>query len=214
MEGNINTRILDFTDNNLKDISKCVENGGIVVVPTENVYGFIFSGNYTQTLERVYELKRRPHNKGFVISVTKETIEQFAFLSPIVKEIIDNCWPSSLVVVLDKKPSISDDITGGLNSAAFINLKSPVVDYIVKNVKGPICGTTCNLSGESEIIKCSDAIKYFKNHVDIIVNNDAMLEFNTHSTIISFVEDPPRVLRKGAFSPEYIKEKYVPNLMI
>lgn len=214
MDKIINTKILKITNNNLKKISDCVEKGGIVIVPTENVYGFIFSGNYPQTLERVYELKRRPHNKGFVISVNKKTIEQFAYISPLVKEVIDNCWPSSLVIVIDKKPSISDRITGGLNSAAFINLRNPVVNYIVEKVKGPICGTTCNISGQPSIIKCNDAIKFFNHQVEIIVDNDSMLEFYTHSTIISFAEDPPKILREGAFSSEYLKEKYVPNLLI
>lgn len=209
-----NTKVVKFSQAVLPEAAKCVAKGGIVIIPTENVYGFIFSGKYPQTLNNVYDLKKRPREKAFVVSTTKESIEQYAFVSDSVKQIINSCWPSSLVFVLDKKKTVPDYITGGLKNAAFVSLKSPIADYIVRHVDGPVCGTTCNISGEREITKCTDALKLFNNKVELVIDDDSMLEHNTHSTIITFSENPPRVLRQGAFSPEIIKEKYAPDLIV
>jgi L-threonylcarbamoyladenylate synthase len=155
----------------LIDAVKYVERGDVVIIPTENVYAFIFSGRYTKTIDRVYDIKKRPRKKGFVICTTKEGISEYADLPPEAQNIVNSIWPAPISIVLKKKPTISDEVTSGLDSAAFMCLKSPVISYITENAVGPICATTCNISGQPEIQTYEDAEKYFGDLVDLITKD-------------------------------------------
>lgn len=198
----------------LIDAVKCVDRGDVVIIPTENVYAFIFSGRYTKTIDRVYDIKNRPRKKGFVICTTKEGIGEYADLPPEAQNIVDSIWPAPISIVLKKKPTISDEVTSGLDSAAFMCLKSPVISYITENAVGPICATTCNISGQPEIQTFEDAEKYFGDLVDLIIKDDSLAIYRIPTTIVSFVEDKPTVLRVGGIPPEKLKEKLIPDLVI
>lgn len=207
-------RTAEHNQEALIEAVKYVENGGVVIVPTENVYGFVFSGKYSKTIDKIYSIKKRPRQKGFVICTSKDEINLYAEVPAVAQKIIDLCWPAPVSLVLKKKPTISDDITSGLDSAAFMCLKSPIISFLAKNVDGPVCATTCNISGQPEIRKFADAVKYFSDSVDFIINDDSLMTYGIPTTIITFVEYTPRVLRKGGYSPEELKEKFIPNLVI
>lgn len=191
-----------------------VERGDVVIIPTENVYAFIFSGRFTKTIDRVYGIKKRSRKKGFVVCTTKEGISDYAILPPEAQNIVNSIWPAPVSLVLKKKPSISDEITCGLDSAAFMCLKSPVIRYITENAVGPVCATTCNISTQSEIHTFVDAAKYFGDVVDLIIEDDTLETYGIPTTIVSFVEDKPTVLRTGGFPPKELKEKYISDLII
>jgi Sua5/YciO/YrdC/YwlC family protein len=193
---------------------KYVERGDVVIIPTENVYAFIFSGRYTKTIDRVYSIKKRPRKKGFVVCTTKEGIFNYANLPPEAQNIVNSIWPAPVSLVLKKKPTISDEVTSGLDSAAFMCLKSPVISYITENAVGPVCATTCNISGQPEIHTFEDAVKYFGDLVDLIIKDDSLATYGIPTTIVSFVEDKPTVLRVGGIPPEELKEKLIPDLVI
>lgn len=93
-------------------------------------------------------------------------------------------------------------------------LKSPVIRYITENAVGPVCATTCNISTQPEIHTFVDAVKYFGDVVDLIIGDDSLATYGIPTTIVSFVEDRPTVLRTGGFPPMELKEKYISDLII
>lgn len=193
---------------------EAVKTGGIVIVPTENVYGFIVSSKFPDSIDRIYKIKKRPTNKAMVISVTKDIASKYGYLSPLVVDFINDVWPAPIVIIVNKKDTVPDQITCGKDTVAMLSLNSEVVNRVVTAVEGPICGTTCNFSGEKAVTTVDKAIELFGDLVDVIIEGDQFLKNGKASTIINFVEDPPQVLRIGSYSPEVIKQQFIPNLNI
>ena len=209
----MNIKIVNSNESGIEQAIITLRNGGVTILPTENVYGFFVNGQFENSVERVYQIKHRDINKPMVLFVTKDSAEQYAFLNPSAEKIIEHCWPAPVSIVLKKRKNVSDIITRGLDTVAMMQLSSAVIDRVCRIVEGPICGTTCNYSGEPEIKKSSVAVELFEKDVDLIVEGDELLSFGKPSTIVDLSGSTPKVLRVGAFPVDRLREDYLPSLI-
>ncbi len=203
--------ILKADEHGIREAMRFLKEGKVTILPTENVYGFFVNGNFAQSIEQVYEIKKREKNKPFVVFVTKETAAGYGYIPEEALRIVADCWPAPVSIVVNKKPTVSDTITRGLGTVAMMCLGSRVIKAVCENVQGPICGTTVNYAGEEEIKISQAATERFGDVVDLIVEGDELLEYGKPSTIVDFTKEVPTIIRVGAFPVDVLK-KYVPRL--
>ena len=101
----------DYTK--LKEPAQIIKNGGIVVFPTETVYGIGTNGLNENSIKRLYEVKQRPLNKPISLLVNSiEMIEQITQnISELEYKLIKKFMPGPFTIILKKKDIVPNILT-------------------------------------------------------------------------------------------------------
>ncbi|MDI3484317.1 MAG: L-threonylcarbamoyladenylate synthase [Methanobacteriaceae archaeon] len=185
-------------DKNLKDDLKAartiLKNGGIVLYPTDTLYGLGVNAFNEEAIKRLYRLKRRPPDKPISICLhDTKWIEKVAHLNPKVERIIKKLLPGPFTIILKKRDRVPQILTGGSEK---IGIRIP--DNIISrrlSKEFPITSTSANISGMKTHNNIKDIIQQI-GEVNLAI--DAGPLKGGASTVIDLTTDPPKILRKGA----------------
>lgn len=203
-----NTEILKIKDYrelpSFEAQSLAVRNGGIVAFPTETVYGIAVSANCDETVEAVFRLKARDRGKPLTLHISDiSVVDDFVAwdrMSEKDREIFwqlsERSWPGPLAVILPKKESVSDILTGGLSTISFRFPSHPVALAFIDACGGAVAGTSANLSGNFSCTSGKAVYEELGGRIDWIIDADNGI-LGLESTVIS-VAGGVRVLRQGA----------------
>ena len=203
---------MDFT--NEKDYTKLIKpaeiikNGGIVVFPTETVYGIGTNGLDENAIRKLYEVKERPLNKpinllvssiDMIKSVTKDITELEYFL---IKEF----FPGPLTIILKKKSIVPDILTAGNDTIGIRMPDQEIALRLIEYAGVPIATPSANISGNPSGIEMKKIMEEFKEKVDCYIDGGKS-KIGLASTIIQVVNEVPIILREGSISKQQIMEK-------
>ena len=151
-----------------KDIeipSSIIKNGGIVVFPTETVYGIGTNGLDKEAVERLYKIKERPLNKPISLLVSDfEMIEKVAKnISEIEYKIMKKFFPGPLTIILNKKDIVPDIVTSGGNTVGIRIPKEEITRKLIEYAGVPIAAPSANISGKPSGIDLQEIIKEYKD---------------------------------------------------
>ena len=172
---------------------KVLKNGGLIVYPTETVYGIGADIFNQEAVNRIYELKGRETTKSLSIAIEKTEIGTYAEVNESVQELIENYLPGPLTLILKKKEKVPDWISPN----PYVGIRVPenkTVQRIIQEF-GPITSTSANLSGQKEPTNCEDISKQIKNGVDYVLD-EGETKYKGPSTVVK-VNDKVEILRKG-----------------
>jgi L-threonylcarbamoyladenylate synthase len=184
-----------------------LKRGGVVVCPTDTVYGVGAAINIERAVERVYQIKGRPLGRALpILLADKSQIAEVAkVVPPLAWRLADRFFPGALTIVLFKADSVSDIVTGGLKTIAVRIADHPIPIAVVRGLGAPIVGTSANLSGSPSALTAEEARDQLGEWVDMIIDG-GRCPGGTESTIIDLTGERPRILRKGPISLEELKE--------
>ncbi len=185
--------------------------GGIVLFPTETVYGIGASAKNFNACKKIYKIKNRPADNPFILHVSSiDAICEIAFLDSNTRKIMELYSPGPLTVILKKRDSkiFSSDLeTVGLR----IPRNKTALDFL--SLAGvPIAAPSANFSGKPSITRFDDAVKDFGGKVDLILKG-VEPEIGIESTVVDFTSNPPILLRHGEISQTELV-KNIPNLRV
>lgn len=185
--------------------AKIIKNGGIVVFPTETVYGIGVNGLDKQAIERLYKIKKRPTDKPISLLVSDmQMIEYLAKdISDIEYRIMRAFFPGPLTIILKKKEIIPDILTANKNTVGIRMPSDKIAQKIIEYVKSPIATTSANISGNLSGIEIKDIINDFGQNVDYYIDSGKS-KIGTGSTIVEVINGIPCILRKGSITEEQI----------
>jgi len=184
-----------------------LKQGGIVACPTDTVYGVGAAINIERAVERVYQIKGRPHSRALPILLAEkyQLAEVSKVVPPLARRLADRFFPGALTIVLPKADSVSDIVTGGLKTIAVRIADHPIPIAIVRGLGVPIVGTSANLSGSPSALTAEEVRAQLGDRVDMIIDG-GRCPGGRESTIIDLTGDTPRILRKGPISLEELRE--------
>lgn len=175
---------------------RAVEAGGVVVFPTETVWGMGARPDREEAVERIYHLKGRPHDQPLQrLVATMEELEALAVVEGAVRRVIERFMPGSLTLVLDAR----DGGTIGVRIP-----DHPVALALLRRT-GPLAATSANRSGEPTPADPAAIQGLFGDGVDAYLDGDP-LPAGTSSTVLSVVGAEPELLREGAIPRQAIEE--------
>lgn len=180
----------------LNKVSDTIQNDGIIVFPTETVYGIGANALSEKAIKKVYELKERESTKPIsIIVLEKKEIEKYAIIkNEIEQKIIDKYMPGPVTLVLEKKDVIPSIVTAGKNTIGIRIPDNKISIEILKKCKVPIAASSANISG----MESGTDIKYIKNNlknnVDLYIDSGKS-EIGVPSTIIQVIDEKIIVLR-------------------
>ena len=189
----------------IKEPAKIIKNGGIVVFPTETVYGIGVNGLDKQAIERLYKIKKRPIDKPISLLVSDmQMIEYLAKdISDIEYRIMRAFFPGPLTIILKKKEIIPDILTANKDTVGIRMPSDKIAQKLIEYVKSPIATTSANISGNLSGIEIKDIINDFGQNVDYYIDSGKS-KIGTGSTIVEVINGIPCILRKGSITEEQI----------
>ncbi|MDL5501583.1 MAG: L-threonylcarbamoyladenylate synthase, partial [Candidatus Methanoperedens sp.] len=138
------------TGTDIKKASEIIRNNGIVVYPTETVYGIganIFSNI---ALEKVFAIKKRDKDKPVSVAVSDlKMMEDLVYIGKKERHFIEEFLPGPVTVVLKKKAKVPDVLTSGLD---LVGIRFPSHETTIRLIQlagVPITSTSANFSGEA-----------------------------------------------------------------
>ena len=181
----------------LKEAADILGNGGLVIMPTETVYGIASNMADARAIERLYQIKQRPKDKPFSVHIdTKEKIEYFAHDIPVsAYKLMDKFWPGPLTLILKSrnKDTIGIRIPDDNIALRIIALSGVSV----------VC-PSANISGKPAPTNFQDAIKDLEGLVDFAIDAGSTRS-GIESTVVDLTVEPMRILREGAIKKEDIE---------
>ena len=188
------------------ELSKAIEalqNGDIVVYPTDTLYAFGVDVYNKDAVKKVFEVKKRPLDNPLPVAVSNLVdIEKIAFVSDIARDLAEYFLPGPLTMILNKKSVILDVITGGLDNVA-VRIPDNDVALDLLSRYGPITVTSANVHGK-EVPDIISDIKMQFNSDDVAVYLDYGKLTGLPSTIVDMTAGKPRIVRDGAITKEEI----------
>lgn len=199
-----------FSDNIDLDIinecSKAIENGELVVIPTETVYGLGANALNKDAVDNIFKAKGRPQDNPLIIHVSNKDIHKYVKRVPkVASELMDLYWPGPLTLIFEKEDIVPYNTSGGLETIGVRMPNNKVALDIIQNSGVPIAAPSANLSGKPSPTDIDSCIEDLMGRVDYIVGGDEC-EFGLESTVVDCTSDPICILRPGAITIDMLKK--------
>ena len=175
--------------------------GGVVVIPTETVYGLACNAMDAEAVRRVFEIKGRPAENPLIIHLASaDHLDDVAVDIPdIARKLAARYWPGPLTMVLKRNDEVPSETTGGLDTVAVRVPAHPVAHAIIEAAGCPIAAPSANVFMALSPTQAEDVDPEVLVDVDLVVDGGRS-EIGLESTVVDLTEDPPRILRPGAVS--------------
>ena len=202
---------LDCKDNidldKLKEISKIIKNGGIVVFPTETVYGIGTNGLNKEAISRLYEVKQRPINKPISLLVSSIDMAEMVAkdITDMEYKLMDKFFPGPLTIILKKKNIVPDNLTNNTDTVGIRMPDNIIAKKLIEYAKVPIATPSANISGKPSGTDINYIMENFKDKVDYYIDG-GQSKLGIGSTIVKVENGYPLILREGSISKEQIFE--------
>jgi L-threonylcarbamoyladenylate synthase len=177
--------------------------GGIIVYPTETLYGLGASIINQQAVQRIFEIKGR--NIAKPISMAFRNVDhakQFAQFNPTAEKLAEKFLPGPLTIILLSKIPF-DPIFGGEKIAIRI-IDNKVTQQVLYKVKVPITATSANISGKKNPTTAQDVIEQIGERVDLILDA-GKCKHEKPSTVVDCSSGEVKILREGVIDKEKIE---------
>lgn len=195
--------ITELTENNLEEINKVLDEDGVIIFPTDTVYGIACNCYSIEGLKKIFSFKNRPLSKP--INVLTNSIEKIEMVSNGLKEkereLIEKYLPGDLTIIVDKNENVPALLTANLKTIGVRIPNHEIALRILEKYPYPLATTSVNLAGSSPGIEVSDFLEEFKNKVDIIVDG-GKAPIGLPSTIVKIENDSLKILREGNLKVE------------
>ena len=204
------TEVINITteyDRALSETKRLINDGEVVGIPTETVYGLAANALNEDAVKKIFVAKGRPSDNPLIVHIAK-----FEDLEPLVAEIpekvkvmADKFWPAPLTMIMKKSERISNVVSGNLDTVAVRMPKSDYARAIIEACGCPLAAPSANLSGSPSPTNAKYVFDDMNGRIPLIIDGGNS-EIGVESTVITFAEEPPRLLRPGGVTLEEMTE--------
>ncbi len=190
----------------LKPAADLLRSGGLVAFPTETVYGLGADATNPTAVARIFEAKQRPEFDPLIVHVADLTRASYVVAElPRSAEVLANeLWPGPLTMVLPKRSRIPDLVTSGLPGVGLRIPSHTVALELLRLVDLPIAAPSANPFGRISPTTAEHVLQGLDGRIDMVVDGGPCL-VGVESTVISFMENEPVILRPGGCPIETIE---------
>ncbi|HEY0676719.1 MAG TPA: L-threonylcarbamoyladenylate synthase [Chitinophagaceae bacterium] len=158
-----------------KDIDECLtvlRNGGIILYPTDTIWGIGCDATDPLAVEKIYALKQRPGSKSLIVLLADERDVLQYVANPDLR-VFDYLQTTQkpTTVVYDGAIGLADNLVSDDGSLAIRLVNDPFCRHLIKRLRNPLVSTSANLSGEPSPASFSDISEKIKNSVDYVVQH-------------------------------------------
>lgn len=172
---------------------------GLIVFPTDTLYGLACLPGYEDALAKIYATKHRSQTKALPVLIAnlQQLAKIVSHIPEPAKQLIERFWPGKLTLILPKQ----DTLPALLSPYAGIAVRMPNHPFALRLLEktGPLAVTSANLSEHSNHANPAEIIEELAPNLNLIVE-DGILSSTTASTIVDCAQNPPVIIRQGAIT--------------
>ena len=175
-----------------------IRSGGVIVYPTETVYGLGADPFNYHAFDRIFSLKGRETDKGLILLIRgREDLDALgADIPPAAEILIEAFWPGPLTLVFPAAPGLPEHLAEIASTIALRMSDAPVANALLHHVGGPITSTSANLSGKPSARSARNAADILGHSVDLILDGGESSDLRP-STLVDVTGGSPKILRPG-----------------
>lgn len=194
-----------FTAEQVKEAAALIKKGGLIVFPTETVYGLGASAFNPVACARIFSAKGRPSDNPLIVHVASEEqlAEVAAPLPPQAAALKNAFWPGPLSLIVPKNSSLPDIVTAGLPNVAVRWPRSETALAFLTECGVAVAAPSANVSGAPSPTNFEMAKGAMLGRVEGIVAGEDCEE-GLESTIVGFVDGRAKILRPGSITADQI----------
>ena len=172
----------------LKKAASILKSGGIVIFPTDTVYGIGCRFDDSKAIDKLYLIKKTPVDQNFPILVSDiNQVNKLAKVTQVAEKLISKYWPGALTIVLES--------LDGLTKLGFRMPDSNLVKSLIAEVGVPIIGTSANFSGQTSPKTYEELDPEFMKLAGFVIKGGC--QKGIESTVVDATFDPPKIIRQG-----------------
>ncbi len=190
-----------------------LRDGEVIAFPTETVYGLGADAQNPDAVRKVFELKGRPATHPLIVHLDHpRLLERWALnVPPAAAALAAHFWPGPLTLVLRRAPAVDLAITGGQDTVAVRVPGHPVAQQLLRAFGSGIAAPSANRYGRVSPTRAEHVREEFGDAVPIVLDGGDC-KIGLESTIVSCVDEVPRVLRPGIITLSQLRS-VVPGLV-
>jgi L-threonylcarbamoyladenylate synthase len=195
------------TDEQIGRAARIIREGGLVAFPTETVYGLGADAGNAAAVAQIFELKGRPRFDPLIVHVADQAgLEELVESIPDrAAELIERFWPGPLSLVLPKRASVPEIVTAGLPSVAVRCPSHPVARALIDAAGVALAAPSANRFGAVSPTTAQHVADQFGNS-GLSILDGGPCQVGVESTVVSFIDPTPRLLRPGGITFEEIEQ--------
>lgn len=191
-------------DRDVEAAARVVVGGGIVVYPTDTLYGLGAGIHHAAAVRRLFDVKDRAPDQPLSVAVADPgNVTEVAVLTPLARRLL-RLLPGPVTFVLEKLPTVPDAVTGG-ESTVGVRVPDHDVARALLRRTGPLTATSANRHGAQAPSTLMQARDQLGDRVDYYLGSPTPL-LGAASTLIDARGESPRILRRGAVGEDRIRE--------
>jgi len=183
-----------LNDEQLREVIEVLKSGGIIVYPTDTLYGLGTDPFDEEAVKRMYDLKKRPYDQPVSIAVHDiSQIEDYVELTDLARHTPREFLPGPLTILLKKKDPSSLPIVSSKNRLGVRILDHAVAIPILEKF-GPITSTSANLHDQEAPCDIDTAIEQLGDSVEIYIDA-GKCRYGQESTVLDVSTDSPKIIQ-------------------
>lgn len=197
----------DIDQKELKLVNDALVNGGLVIFPTETVYGLGALATDCEAVKKIFIAKGRAQDNPLIVHLSScEEIEKYAYIdNQIEKKLIDAFMPGPFTLILRKKDNIPSVVSANLDTVGIRIPSNKIAHEILSYNCIPVAAPSANASGKPSGTNVDDIILEFEDKVDYIIDGSST-DIGLESTVVKVIDGVPVILRPGFITKEDILE--------
>jgi L-threonylcarbamoyladenylate synthase len=199
----------------IKLAAKLLSQGRLVAFPTETVYGLGADANNPKAINRIFHAKGRPNDHPLIVHIASiDNLNDWAVNIPDAAfKLAIQFWPGPLALILNKKPEVPLEVTGGQNTVGLRMPNHPVALQLIRTFGGGIAAPSANRFCRISPTQASHVEEELGATVDLILDGGAC-EVGVESTIVDLSGDIPKLLRPGHITHQAIESVLQKELIL
>ena len=191
----------------IKKASAVIEKGGLVLFPTETVYGLGANGLDKNAVEKIFNAKGRKSDNPLILHISDfKMLDLITYgITDIEQKLMNAFWPGPFTIILNKTKTVPNIVTGNLDTVAVRMPNNLIAKRLIEYSGVPIAAPSANISGRPSGTNLGDIIDELKDKVDCIIDG-GNCEVGLESTVVRVINNTPHILRPGKITPEQIMQ--------
>jgi len=181
----------DYNEKIIEEASSILKGDGVIIVPTDTVYGIAINSASDVALKKVYEIKKRSFDKRLPIVVdTYKRLMDICCVTMDQLKRLQLYYPGKVTLVLKKRDSEE--------TVAVRMINNEIINKLIEKLDSPLMLTSANISGKKTSNDIINIIDEFDGKVDMVIMGNKIS--NVSSTIVELKGDKLVLVREGAIS--------------
>ncbi len=204
------TRLIKLTpsagDGAYTDAACLLQEGQVVGIPTETVYGLAGNAYSEDAVKRIFEAKGRPQDNPLIVHISdfSEIYDLVSEVPEKAKMLAEAFWPGPLTIILPKSHKVPLCVTGGLDTVAVRCPSHPVANRLIKVAGLPLAAPSANLSGKPSPTTAQHVYTDLNGRIPMVIDGGECAE-GVESTVITLATPVPKLLRPGNITISQLK---------